>query len=85
MDESLLVSFINQGSFQPLTLERIFYVDSLVMLSLNILLLTGLFRLIKKHIFNPKMSMYMLLGGNLIHGDFIHKNPTLQCLSRSTR
>lgn len=65
MDESLLVSFINQGSFQPLTLERIFYVDSLVMLSLNILLLTGLFRLIKKHIFNPKMSMYMLLGATL--------------------
>jgi hypothetical protein len=61
MDESLLVSLINQGKFQALTLERIFYVDSLVMLGLNIILLAVLFKLIKKHLNNPKIHLYILI------------------------
>jgi hypothetical protein len=65
MDESLFVSLINQGSFQALTLERIFYVDSLVMLGLNILLLALLFKVIKKHLLKEKMPLYLLLGATL--------------------
>lgn len=65
MDESLLVSLINQGSFQALTLERIFYVDSLVMLGMNILLLSLLFRLISKKLMHPRMPHYMLISAVL--------------------
>lgn len=65
MDESLLVSLINQGSFQPLTLERIFYVDSLVMLSLNIILLAIVFKGIKKYIEKKNMVYYLLIGATL--------------------
>jgi hypothetical protein len=65
MDESLLVSFIRDGSFQPWTLERIFYVDSLVMIAFNIWLLALLFICIKKAIDHPKAALYVLLGATL--------------------
>ena len=61
MDESLLVSFIRDGSFQPWTLERIFYVDSLVMISFNIWLLALLFLAIKKYIHHHKAAVYILI------------------------
>ena len=65
MDESLLVSFIRDGSFQPWTLERIFYVDSLVMIAFNIWLLALLFLGIKRVIDHPKAALYVLLGASL--------------------
>lgn len=65
MDESLFVSLINQGHFQPLTLERLFYVDSLVMLSLNILLLALFFKLtikmMKKHYFQTFVLAFAII------------------------
>jgi hypothetical protein len=42
MDQSILVGLIRTGRFQGLSMERIFYVDSLVMISSNIILL-GIF------------------------------------------
>jgi hypothetical protein len=48
MDESLLVSIFNQGRLQPLSIDRLLYVDSLVMLGLNIILLSIFFNLIKR-------------------------------------
>ena len=65
MDESLFVSLINQGSFQDLTLTRILYVDSLVMLGFNVILLALLFKGIRKHLKNKKISNYLLLGATL--------------------
>ncbi|MBW4258574.1 acyltransferase [Methanobacterium sp. YSL] len=62
MDESLLVSFLRSGSIQPLTQERLFYVDSLVMISFNILLLALLFWGIQKTIRHPKAKLGILLG-----------------------
>lgn len=61
MDESLIVSLINQGSFQKLTQERLFYVDSLVMLSLNIFLMTLLFKVIKKQFNKPHTARNILM------------------------
>ena len=68
MDESLLVSLIRDGKFQPLTLERLFYVDSLVMIALNIWLLTLLFHCIKKWIHHPKAALYVLIGATVFMG-----------------
>lgn len=65
MDESLLVSFIRSGSFQPWTLERIFYVDSLVMISFNIWLLALLFMVIKQVIHHKKAPLYILIFATL--------------------
>jgi hypothetical protein len=65
MDESLFVSLINQGSFQALTLTRILYVDSLVMLGMNVILLGVLFKLIKKHLKNPKITNYLFIGSTI--------------------
>jgi hypothetical protein len=45
MDESLFVSIINQGSFQAITLDRLLYVDSLIMLALNVMLLALFFKI----------------------------------------
>ena len=65
MDESLLVSLINQGTFQALSLDRILYVDSLVMLGMNILLLALFLKLIRKKLNNSKTPLYLLLGASL--------------------
>jgi hypothetical protein len=62
MDESLLVSLINQGHFQPLTLDRIFYVDSLVMLSLNILLLVLYFKVTTKLMYHNGFKNIVLIS-----------------------
>ncbi len=61
MDESIFVSLINQGSIQKLSLERLFYVDSLVMLSLNIFLMVFLFKGIKKYFNHKKIDLYILI------------------------
>lgn len=61
MDESLLVSLLRQGHFQALTLERIFYLDALVMLSLNILLLTLLFKLSNKMMNKKSYPTFVLI------------------------
>lgn len=42
MDNSILVEFIQSGTFTGFSFQRVFYIDSLVMLGLNIILL-GLF------------------------------------------
>lgn len=60
MDESILVALINQGRFVVPSLERWFYVDSLVMLSLNILLLAGFFRLMHKSLFAKRNAKWVL-------------------------
>ncbi|MFU8786518.1 MAG: acyltransferase family protein [Candidatus Izemoplasmataceae bacterium] len=39
MDESIFVALFNQGTFVLPSIERLFYVDSLVMLALNVMLL----------------------------------------------
>jgi hypothetical protein len=65
MDESLIVSLIGSGRFQSLTLERIFYVDSLVMIGLNILLLALLFRIIKKYLDHPRLPLSILLFASM--------------------
>lgn len=65
MDESLIVSWIRDGSFQPWTFERIFYVDSLVMISFNIWLLALLFLVIQKVIQQEKTHIYLLLFATL--------------------
>ncbi|HOI84697.1 MAG TPA: heparan-alpha-glucosaminide N-acetyltransferase domain-containing protein [Acholeplasmataceae bacterium] len=62
MDESLFVSLINQGYFQSLTLERIFYVDSLVMLSLNILLLSLFFKITWRYMKHHHYPLFVLLS-----------------------
>ncbi len=61
MDESLLVSLINQGRFMPLSLERIFYMDSLMMLATNILLLTLFFKLTSKLILKKWFQTFVLI------------------------
>lgn len=65
MDESLLVSLFNQGRFQPLTMVRVFYVDSLVMLALNIILLAAVFKVIGKWLARDRMPLYWLIGATL--------------------
>lgn len=65
MDESLLVSLINQGKFQPLTLDRVLYIDSLVMIGLNIILLALILYGIRKQFNNPKIVPIVLIGATL--------------------
>ncbi|MDO9629750.1 MAG: heparan-alpha-glucosaminide N-acetyltransferase domain-containing protein [Acholeplasmataceae bacterium] len=64
MDESLFVSLINQGSFQKVTQTRFLYVDSLVMLGMNVILLGLLFKFIGRYLKNPKITLYLLLGAS---------------------
>jgi hypothetical protein len=65
MDESLIVSLIGSGRFQNLTIERIFYVDSLVMIGLNILLLALLFRMIRKYLDHQRLPLMILFTASL--------------------
>jgi len=62
MDESLLVSLFNQGRLQPLTTARVLYVDSLVMLALNIILLAMVFKVTGKWLAHERMPLYWLVG-----------------------
>lgn len=61
MDESIFISLINQGSIQKLTIERLFYVDSLVMLALNIFLMAFFFKAIKKYFDHKNLDSYILI------------------------
>lgn len=68
MDESLFVSLINQGRFQPISLDRLLYVDSLVMLSLNMMLLALVFKILGKRLLKPKTAHLILLFAILFMG-----------------
>jgi hypothetical protein len=68
MDESLIVSLIGSGRIQNLTIERIFYVDSLVMISLNIILLSLLFHIIRRFLDYPQLPKYILITATLFMG-----------------
>ncbi len=61
MDESLLVGLINQGRFSGVSFQRLFYVDSLVMLAINIALLAGVFKLFGNY-FKSTQKPTILLG-----------------------
>jgi hypothetical protein len=65
MDESLLVSLLHQGNFSGWSLDRILYVDNLVMLGTNVILLALFFRIVKRNLLHPRMPVYLLLGATL--------------------
>ncbi len=62
MDESLFVALINQGRIVIPSVQRLLYVDSLVMLSFNILLLALFFRLFQKRIRNHYFIFVSAIG-----------------------
>lgn len=66
MDESLFVSLINQGAFQPVTLERLLYVDSLVMLGLNVILLSAFLGIIKAYEKSSRIATITLASALLL-------------------
>jgi hypothetical protein len=57
MDESIFVALINQGTLMLPSSERLFYVDSLVMLSLNIWLLALFFKVMKDKVKNERFVL----------------------------
>lgn len=61
MDESILVGLINQQRFVGITTERLFYVDSLVMLALNIALLAVCFKFVGNYFKTTKNPTYLLI------------------------
>jgi hypothetical protein len=61
MDESILVHLINTGTFVLPSLERFLYIDSLVMIAMNILLVGTLYLLLNKVLKNRNKS-WILLG-----------------------
>lgn len=66
MDNSILVELIQSGTFPGFSFQRVFYIDSLVMLGINIILL-GLFSALILRIFkktsNPWFSKSYFLAG----------------------
>jgi hypothetical protein len=65
MDESILVHLINSGSFILPSLDRFLYIDSLVMISMNILLV-GLLYLLLNKVMKLKKKSWILLGLTLV-------------------
>jgi hypothetical protein len=65
MDESILVHLINSGSFILPSLDRFLYIDSLVMISMNILLV-GLLYLLLNKVMKLKRKSWILLGLTLV-------------------
>lgn len=61
MDESILVHLINTGTFILPSLERFLYIDSLVMIAMNILLVGSLYLLLNKVFKNNKKSGILLI------------------------
>ena len=61
MDESLFVALIRQGSFQPLTFDRLFYIDSLVMIGVNVIFISLLLFGLKKLLDKPKVHIFVLI------------------------
>jgi len=66
MNNSILVEWIRNNRFYGFNLERLLYVDSLTMISLNIILAGGLFSLIekiqRKYPSGNKPRAYLLVG-----------------------
>ena len=60
MDESILVHLINTGTFVLPSLERFLYIDSLVMIAMNILLVGSLYLLMDKFMKGRKKSWVLL-------------------------
>ena len=65
MDESVLVHLINTGTLILPSLDRFLYIDSLVMIAMNILLVGGLYLLLNKT-FKNKNRSWLLLGLTLV-------------------
>ena len=61
MDESILVHLINTGTLILPSLDRFLYIDSLVMISMNILLV-GLLYLLLNKVMKLKKKSWLLLG-----------------------
>lgn len=64
MSNSILVELLSSGQLIGTTLERVLYVDSLVMIGLNILLL-GLFFRFRYHILKKQSTHFYLISGLL--------------------
>ncbi len=68
MDNSILVELIQSGRFKGVSFQRIFYIDSLVMLGMNIILLgffSALMLKILKTAENPWFRKSLFIGGIL--------------------
>ena len=65
MDESILVALINHGSVTGVSLDRILYIDSLVMLSVNMILLGILFKVIGRRLLDVRTAPMILIGATL--------------------
>ncbi len=65
MDESLFVGFINQQRFTGISLDRLLYVDSLVMLSINIALLTLCFKLFSNYFIHSNKPYLLFIFSTL--------------------
>ena len=63
MNESILVHLINTGQFAGTNLTRVLYVDSLVMLGINVFLMGGIYLLMEKY-FKKKIKAehYLILA-----------------------
>ena len=66
MDQSILVELINNGRFVWPSLERILYVDSLVMIGLNIILLQVILIIGMKWFASHKRQTWFLYGAALV-------------------
>jgi uncharacterized membrane protein YidH (DUF202 family) len=65
MNNSIFVQWISTGTLTWSNMERIFYVDSLVMLGTNVFLMGAVFILVEKKfkkIINPSIYLYLALG-----------------------
>ncbi|TFG82666.1 MAG: hypothetical protein E4G74_02360 [Erysipelotrichales bacterium] len=65
MNNSILVQWINTGMLAGTNMERVWYIDSLVMLGTNVFLMGAVFILVEKKykkIINPSVYLYLALG-----------------------
>jgi len=60
MDESVLVHLINTGTLILPSLDRFLYIDSLVMIAMNILLVGGLYLILNRTLKNKNRSWLLL-------------------------
>lgn len=65
MDESVLVHLINTGTLILPSLDRFLYIDSLVMIAMNILLVGGLYLILNRYTKNKNRS-WLLLAMTLV-------------------
>ena len=65
MNNSILVQWISTGILTGTNMERVWYIDSLVMLATNVFLMGAVFILIEKKfkkMLNPSIYLYLALG-----------------------